>query len=63
MLDLLRARDPTLRALRRKLKPLARYAVDIRYPGMRASRRQALAALRHAEEVRRAIRAQLGLPV
>jgi hypothetical protein len=61
-LSLLLPRDVTLRALRRKLKSLARYAVEIRYPGERATKKQALATLRHAEHVRREIRARLGLP-
>jgi HEPN domain-containing protein len=61
LLSLLQPRDVKLGALRRKLKSLARYAVDIRYPDARATKRQAQAALRHAEDVRREIRARLGL--
>ncbi len=38
-----------------------RYTEDILYPGERASMRQALAAVRHAEDVRREIRTRLGL--
>jgi HEPN domain-containing protein len=40
------------RELRRGLRFLAQFAVDVRYPGFRASRRQAEAALRWAERVR-----------
>ena len=38
--------------LRRVLVSLTRYAVDYRYPNMRATTRQMQAALRHAEQVR-----------
>jgi HEPN domain-containing protein len=61
LLRLLLPRDAALRTLHRRLKSLSRYAVDFRYPGKRAFRRQAQTALRHAEEVRREVRARLGL--
>jgi HEPN domain-containing protein len=61
LLELLLPRDPTLRSLRRRVDPLTRYAVDFRYPDERATSRQAKSALRHAETVRIAIRARLGL--
>ena len=61
LLALLLPRDAVLRSLRRRVRSLTRYAVDIRYPGKRASGREAQAALRHAEAVRREIRARLGL--
>jgi HEPN domain-containing protein len=43
---------PSLRAPRRVLKRLTQFAVDTRYPGKHANKRQALAALRWAERVR-----------
>jgi HEPN domain-containing protein len=62
LLSLLLPHDATLRSLRRKLASLSNYAVDYRYPGDNASKKQALTALRHAESVRKAIRARLALP-
>ena len=41
---------------------LARGKVLYRYPGDNASKKQALTALRHAESLRKAIRARLALP-
>ncbi len=61
LLTLLLPRDPTLKKLARGLVSLSRYAVDIRYPGKRASARQMSAAMRHAERIRRELRARLGL--
>jgi len=61
LLNLLLHSDATLRTLRRQLASLSNYAVDFRYPGDNASRKQALTALRHAENVRQEIRARLGL--
>jgi HEPN domain-containing protein len=61
-LDLLLPHDPTLAPLRRALVPLNRYAVEYRYPGQRATRRQMAAALRQAGRVRQEIRTRLGLP-
>jgi hypothetical protein len=48
--------------LRRGLRSLTRYAVEFRYPGVRATTQRMQAALRHAERVRRELRARLGLP-
>ena len=62
LLSLLLPHDATLRTLRRLLASLSNYAVDYRYPGDSASRKQALAALRHAEHVRNEVRDRLGLP-
>lgn len=53
---------PFLRGLRRGLKTLSRYAVELRYPGKSATKRQAQAALRWAARVRDACRAILGIP-
>jgi HEPN domain-containing protein len=54
--------DPTLAPLRVGLRSLTRYAVEFRYPGVRATARRMQSALRHAERVRRELRARLGLP-
>jgi len=64
-LDLLLTRlvphHPTLRSLRRGLLFLTAFAVDTRYPGNSASKRQAVAALRWAARVRKPARALLGI--
>src|SRR5947209_9325109 len=49
LLTALLSHHATLRTLRRGLLFLTDFAVDIRYPGNNASKRQALAALRLAE--------------
>ena len=49
------------RRFTRGLKFLTRFAVGIRYPGEKASKRQATSALRWAREVRSACRAILGI--
>ena len=51
---------PSLRSLRRGLRFLTNFSVSIRYPGERAKKRQAIAALRWAGKVRDACRALLG---
>ena len=61
LLNLLLPHDATLATLRRILQPLTRYAVEYRYPGVRATTRRMKAALRHAERVRREVRTRLGL--
>jgi HEPN domain-containing protein len=50
-----------LKSLGRSLTSLTHYAVDYRYPGIRATTRQAEAAWRHALQTRTAIRKQLGI--
>ena len=60
ILNLLLPHHPTLRSMRRGLIFLTDFAVDPRYPGENASKRQAAAALRWAERVRTAARALLG---
>ena len=50
-----------LRGVRRGLKFLRRFAVETRYPGDRATRRDADAALRWAQRVREACRLELGI--
>lgn len=62
LLDLLLRHDGTLVPLRRSLRSLTPYAVNFRYPGVRATTRRMHAALRHAERVRAELRARLGLP-
>jgi len=62
VLDLLLPRDATLAPLRRRAVSLTKYAVEYRYPGMRATTRQMQAALRTMERVRAELRARLGLP-
>jgi HEPN domain-containing protein len=52
---------PTLQSLRRGLLFLSLFAVDTRYPGKSASKRQAVAALRWADRVRTPARALLGI--
>jgi hypothetical protein len=61
LLDLLLPHDATLAGLCRGLLSLSRYAVDFRYPGLRATTRRMQAALGHAERVRIELRQRLGL--
>jgi HEPN domain-containing protein len=61
LLALLLPHYPSLRAFTRGLKYLTRFAVAIRYPGDRATKRQTEAALRWAGRVREACRMILGL--
>ena len=61
LVDLLLPQHAELTALGRGVKFLTRFAVETRYPGESATRRQADAALRWAERVRIASRRLLGL--
>jgi HEPN domain-containing protein len=61
LLSLLGPHYPTLRFLRRGLLFLTDFAVDTRYPGNYASKRQAHAALRWAGKIREACRMILGI--
>jgi hypothetical protein len=61
ILPLLVPHHGTIRSLRRGVDFLTRYAVETRYPGDSASKRQAASALRWAGKVRAACRAILGL--
>jgi HEPN domain-containing protein len=63
MAALLLPHYPRLRTLQRGLKFLTRFAVDIRYPGEDATKRQSAAALRWMQRVRTEARTLLGLPV
>jgi HEPN domain-containing protein len=58
---LLAAHDAALRPLKRGLSFLSSFAVETRYPGDDASKRDAEAALRWAERVRTAARTLLGI--
>jgi HEPN domain-containing protein len=60
-LNLLAPHDASLSKLGRGLISLTRYAVEYRYPGMRATTKRMNVALRRAERVRREVRARLGL--
>ena len=62
LIDLLLPHDATLAPLRRSVTSLTKYAVEYRYPAMRATTRQMKSALRVAERVRTELRARLGLP-
>jgi HEPN domain-containing protein len=62
LLALLAPHHRSLRPLRRGLIFLTDFAVDIRYPGDFASKRQAAAAVRWAGRVRGECRSLLGLP-
>lgn len=62
LLSLLIPAYPQLATLRRGLKFLIQFAVEARYPGFRATKRQAISARRWAGRVRDACRAVLGIP-
>jgi hypothetical protein len=62
LLDLLLPHDATLAPLRRSVASLTKYAVEYRYPGVRAKTRQMQSALKAAERVRTELRDRLGLP-
>jgi HEPN domain-containing protein len=55
------AHHPSLSSLRRGLVYLTQFAVETRYPGKKAQKRQALAAARWTERVRKTVRAILGI--
>jgi HEPN domain-containing protein len=61
LLALLLPHYPTLASLRRGLTFLTRFAIETRYPGGSATRRDTQAALRWAGKVRDACRTLLGL--
>jgi HEPN domain-containing protein len=63
ILDSLLPHHPALNSLRRGLTFLTTFAVETRYPGKTAKKRQADDALRWADQVRAAARALLGLPL
>jgi HEPN domain-containing protein len=61
LLTLLLPHHPSLRSIRRGMDFLTRFAVDTRYPGDKASKREAHAAFRWAGKVRDAVRPLLGI--
>jgi HEPN domain-containing protein len=61
LLILVLPHDATLRPLSRGLLFLSQFAVDYRYPGKHARKRQAESALRWAERIRVKLRTRLGL--
>ena len=61
LLELLLPHDAKLEPLRRSLVSLTRYAVEFRYPGLRATRRRMEAALRSAKRARQEIRQLLNM--
>ena len=61
LLPLLVPHHNSLRSLRRGVDYLTRFAVDTRYPGDAANKRQAASALRWAGKVRNACRTILGI--
>jgi HEPN domain-containing protein len=61
LVNLLLPHHAELRSLQRGAKFLTRFAVETRYPGESASKRQAAAAFRWAGRVRAAARGLLGL--
>ena len=52
LIDMLLPHDATLAPLRPRAASLTKYAVEYRYPGMRATTRQMQSALKAAERVR-----------
>ena len=61
LLDLLLPHDSTLAPLRRSLASPTKFAVEYRYPGVRATTRRMAVALRRTDRVRRELRERLGL--
>src|SRR5262249_39345835 len=61
LLTLLRPHYPKLQSMRRGLIFLTDFAVETRYPGRNATKRQATAALRWMDRVRTASRDLLGI--
>ena len=61
LVDLLVPHHADLNSLRRGVKFLTRFAVETRYPGESANKRQAEAAFRWAKRVRHAARQLLGI--
>jgi hypothetical protein len=61
LLTLLSPHHGSLRSFRRGLDFLTRFAVDTRYPGDNASKRQATAARRWARQVRTTCHSLLGI--
>jgi HEPN domain-containing protein len=62
LLTLIAPHQTSLKSLRRGLLFLTSFAVEVRYPGKNATKRQAEAALRWADRVASATRSLLGIP-
>ncbi|MBY0523093.1 MAG: HEPN domain-containing protein [Gemmataceae bacterium] len=62
LLTVVQPHHPMLPSLKRGLLFLTEFAVDTRYPGNSATKRQAESALRWVDQVRTAARGLLGLP-
>ena len=63
LLALLLPRDPLWQSLDTACQTLTKYAVDVRYPGDDATKRDAQEALKFAATIRREARLALGLTV
>ena len=63
LLALLLPRDPLWQSLDAACQTLTKYAVDVRYPGDDATKRDAQEALKFAATIRREVRLALGLKV
>jgi HEPN domain-containing protein len=63
LLTILWSHHPTLRSIRRGLRFLTPFAVDIRYPGHGTTAREAAAATRWVDRIRTLARTLLGLRV
>jgi HEPN domain-containing protein len=61
LLGLILPVQPTLKKHARRLKPLTDFAVDFRYPGTAATRRQAVRTVAFIEELRIEVRSRLGI--
>jgi HEPN domain-containing protein len=61
LLGVLLPHDASLKPLVRVVDRMSEFAVEYRYPGMRANKRQASAAVRKMERIRAEIRRRLGL--
>jgi HEPN domain-containing protein len=53
--------DPAFEVLKRDLESLKRYAVAVRYPGIRVTRKSAEGAFHSAKRVRKFVRNKLGI--
>ena len=61
LLGLVQVHYPNIGGLRRGLSALTRYGIAPRYPGFSASKRQATAAVRWLQKVRKVCRSLVGL--
>lgn len=61
MMNLCASLDTDFKSLKRDLESLKRYAVAVRYPGIRATKKAAEGAFRSAKHVRKFMRSKLGI--